>query len=61
MTEAEPGYFDKCPKCGAPLSSTDEGDHMYVYRCGTIYCGGTCDSQSPRCYYDQKFTHVSDR
>jgi hypothetical protein len=38
-----------CPKCDSPLLDGEDEDSP-VYRCGTIYSGGQCESQSPLCY-----------
>jgi hypothetical protein len=46
-------YFIRCPKCGEPRIEFNADDRELIYACGTIYCGGTCDSQSPKCYHDQ--------
>jgi|GEM_PF-3683949 len=49
-------YWATCPKCRSPRISVYEDDRMFVYLCGTIYCGGMCDSQSPMCYDRQVYS-----
>lgn len=46
----KPVHSDTCPKCGADVAgAVADPEDDKIYRCGTTYSGGYCDSQSERC------------
>lgn len=47
--------MDTCPKCGSEIFRGDADDDFVLFKCGTIYSGGYCDSQSPLCVTKRMF------